>query len=173
MKTNAERVGVIVAVCFLLYFAIEDIIDDIGSGDGLAQIGMDMMVVAAIAVMLTYVFVLEPLKTKRNNEVLSKNNSDQNADLVKMSQIAEKHLHGLGIYIKAQFEKWELTQAEQDVALLLLKGMSMKEIAQIRGVSERTARQQATQVYDKAALPGRAGLSGFFLEDLLLPRDSD
>ncbi|MEP0519220.1 MAG: helix-turn-helix transcriptional regulator [Hyphomicrobiales bacterium] len=169
MKNNRERVGVLAAICLLLYFAVEDIIEDLGRGDSLAQIGLDMSVVAAIACLLAYIYILEPLKMRRDNKVLSESNHAQNADLKRMSQIAEKHLHGLGIYIKAQFEEWDLTLAEQEVALLLLKGMSMKEIAEIRDGSERTARQQATQVYDKAGLAGRAALSGFFLEDLLLP----
>ncbi len=56
------------------------------------------------------------------------------------------------------------------VARLLLKGLSHKEIATVRGASEATARQHATAVYKKANLAGRAELAAFFLEDLLLPR---
>jgi len=78
-------------------------------------------------------------------------------------------LRGLGAAIDAQFERWKLTPAEREVALLLLKGLSHKEIAAVRDSSERTARQQAQAVYAKANLSGRAALSAFFLEDLLLP----
>ena len=169
LKNNKERVAVLVAICLLLYFAVEDIIEDLGRGEGLAQIGLDLTIVTAIAGLLVYIYILEPYKMRRANKALSESNLAQKTDLKRMSQIAEKHLHGLGIYIKAQFEEWDLTLAEQEVALLLLQGMSMKEIADLRDVSERTARQQATQVYEKAGLPGRAALSGFFLEDLLLP----
>jgi DNA-binding NarL/FixJ family response regulator len=55
------------------------------------------------------------------------------------------------------------------VALLLLKGLSTKEIAAVRAVSERTVREQSGAVYTKANLTGRAALSAFFLEDLLAP----
>ena len=55
------------------------------------------------------------------------------------------------------------------MALLLLKGLSIKEIAQVRGVSERTVHEQARAVYSKAGLTGRTALSAFFLEDLLAP----
>ncbi len=84
---------------------------------------------------------------------------------------AEAHdaLAGLGAAIERQCDHWGLTDAERGVALLLLKGLSMKEIAQVRGTAERTARQQALAVYRKAKLAGRAELSAFFLEDLLLP----
>jgi DNA-binding CsgD family transcriptional regulator len=78
-------------------------------------------------------------------------------------------LKGLGAAIDAQFDRWGLTLAEREVAMLLLKGLSHKEIAAVRGGSELTARQQARAVYAKANLSGRAALSAFFLEDLLLP----
>lgn len=83
---------------------------------------------------------------------------------------AREALDGLGSAIEVQFDRWSLTAAEAEVALLLLKGLSHKEIAAVRGVSERTARQQSLAVYRKAEVAGRAELSAFFLEDLLVPR---
>lgn len=80
-------------------------------------------------------------------------------------------LDGLGEAINAQFDRWGLTTSEREVAMLMLKGLSHKEIAVIRDTSERTVRQQATAIYGKANLSGRAALSAFFLEDLLLPVD--
>jgi DNA-binding NarL/FixJ family response regulator len=50
---------------------------------------------------------------------------------------------------------------------LLLKGLSHKEIANLRSTSEATIRQQAASIYQKSSLSGRAALSAFFLEDLL------
>ena len=78
-------------------------------------------------------------------------------------------LRGLGAAIDAQFDRWGLSSAEREIALLLLKGLSHKEIAVVRQTSEKTVRQQSLAVYRKAGLSGRAELSAFFLEDLLLP----
>lgn len=78
-------------------------------------------------------------------------------------------LKGLGEAVSVQFERWGLTPAEAEIALLLLKGLSHKEIADVRSTSERTVRQQSLAVYRKAGLAGRAELSAFFFEDLLLP----
>lgn len=78
-------------------------------------------------------------------------------------------LRGLGVSIGHQFDRWELTPAERGVALLLLKGLSHREAAAVRKVSERTVRQQAREVYRKAGLAGRSELAAFFLEDLLVP----
>ena len=82
---------------------------------------------------------------------------------------ARGYLEGLGQAIEVQFSRWSLTDAEREVALLILKGLSHKEIATVRAVSERTVREQARAVYSKSGLTGRASLSAFFLEDLLAP----
>lgn len=78
-------------------------------------------------------------------------------------------LDGLGAAIEMQFQRWGLSDAEREVALLVLKGLSHREVSGVRGTSERTCRQQARSVYAKAGLTGRAELSAFFLEDLLAP----
>ena len=78
-------------------------------------------------------------------------------------------LKGLGEAIDRQFLTWKLTGAEREIGLLILKGMSHKEIAAARVTSERTIRAQARSIYAKAGLSGRAALSAFFLEDLLAP----
>ncbi|MEQ8459496.1 MAG: LuxR C-terminal-related transcriptional regulator [Sandaracinaceae bacterium] len=85
---------------------------------------------------------------------------------------AEHALEGLAVAIDAQFERWALTPAEREVGLLLLKGLSLKEVAGARGTSERTARDQARAIYRKAGLSGRTELAAFFLEDLLLPSNT-
>ena len=82
-------------------------------------------------------------------------------------------MEGLGAALDHQFERWNLSPAEKEVALLLLKGLSHKDVAEVRSVTEATARQQARAVYKKAGLSGRHDLAAFFLEDLMLPIDAD
>jgi DNA-binding CsgD family transcriptional regulator len=84
---------------------------------------------------------------------------------------AQHALAGLGRAIDAQFAEWRLTPTEREVALLLLKGYGHKQIAGLTDRSERTVRQHAGVVYDKSGLRGRAELSAFFLQDLMLPDD--
>ena len=69
--------------------------------------------------------------------------------------------------IDEQFALWHLSQSEKDVALLLIKGFAMKEIAEIRSTQEKTVRQQAMSIYKKSSLSGRQQLAAFFLEDIL------
>ena len=86
---------------------------------------------------------------------------------------AQGLLRGLGAKIDSQFAKWNLTPAEKEVALFLLKGFSHRDVARLRQVSEATARQQARAIYRKAGIAGRHDFAGFFLEDLVLPPNAD
>jgi DNA-binding CsgD family transcriptional regulator len=94
------------------------------------------------------------------------------ADAKRWNQEAQDVLLGLGQAIDRQFDRWGLTPAEREVALLQLKGLRHRTIAELRHTSERTVRQQALAVYRKSGLGGRSDLAAFFLEDLLLPASS-
>ena len=82
---------------------------------------------------------------------------------------AEQALAGFAAAIDRQLTAWQLTPAEREVAILLLKGKSHKEIAAGSGRSERTIRQHAAAAYEKAGVAGRAELAAFFLTDLPIP----
>ena len=84
---------------------------------------------------------------------------------------ARVHIDGLGRAIQGQFGAWGLTDSEAEVAMLMLKGLSHKEIARLRHSGETTVRQQARAVYRKSNLSSRAELAAYFLEDLLPPQD--
>lgn len=82
---------------------------------------------------------------------------------------ARAHLNGLRLEITHQFGEWGMTDAERDVGLLILKGLSHKEIASLRGTTEATVRQQAQSIYARSNLPGKSAFSAYFLEDLFTP----
>lgn len=81
-------------------------------------------------------------------------------------QEAQEALAGLGAAIDRQLLRWQLTPAEREIARFLLKGLAHKEIADLRGVSEATVRQQARAIYQKAGVEGRHDLAAFFLTGL-------
>lgn len=83
---------------------------------------------------------------------------------------SKRFIDGLSMSIDAQLGKWGLTKSEKEVAFLLIKGFSLKEIAEYRATAEKTTRAQATAIYAKSGLSGRSQLSAFFLEDLLIPQ---
>lgn len=125
--------------------------------------------IAMIALFGVY-FVLRgsvKLKHELENEIINFSAYKKEAELWKLE--SRKYLDGLSKAIDLQLSKWNLTKAEKEVAFLLLKGMSLKEIAEIRNTAEKTARVQSIAIYSKAGISGRSELSAYFLEDLLVP----
>jgi len=105
----------------------------------------------------------------------NRSNNRLKAELASLSDVTEEILppalatarHELALVLKEQFEIWRLTQTEREVAMLLLKGLSFKEIASVRNTMEKTVRQQASAIYKKADVSGRHAFSAWFIEDLL------
>jgi len=81
------------------------------------------------------------------------------------------HLAGLKDGMDIQFLDWGMTAAEREIGLLILKGLSHKDIAVLRATTEPTVRQQAQSIYRKAKLPGKTAFCAYFLEDLFTPDD--
>lgn len=69
--------------------------------------------------------------------------------------------------LEERFDGWSLTPAERDVALLLVKGLSLAEIAGLRDSAEGTVKAHCARVYAKAGVSGRTQLVSLFLEELM------
>lgn len=106
---------------------------------------------------------------ERRASAMRRSLAERSAEADAWRASAQRALDGLARAIDMQFERWKLTPTEREIALQLLKGRSHKGIAAATGRSERTVRQHAVVVYQKAGLGGRAELGAFFLEGLALP----
>jgi DNA-binding CsgD family transcriptional regulator len=129
----------------------------------------ETLMIAGAAVMATTLW-LGWWKSARSVGELRRSLEAHQAERDAWRSSAEQALEGLSRAIDRQFDSWGLTAAEREVALLLLKGYSHKAIAKHTDRSAQTVRQHAAVVYRKGELSGRAELSAFFLEDLMLPR---
>jgi DNA-binding NarL/FixJ family response regulator len=93
--------------------------------------------------------------------------SNTRADLQAMNGKIQQARRQYGEVIQEQLATWDFTHSEKDVALLLLKGLSFEEIANVRDTKEKTVRQQATAIYRKSGLNGRHEFAAWFFEDFL------
>jgi DNA-binding CsgD family transcriptional regulator len=143
-------VGVLLlASCFFVY----DIGNDFVRGDeGLAHITVEAIVFFAIGVAL--------LIELRRVAALRRAVRDEQSKSARLSG-------ELLAVMRRQFESWQLSPSESEIALLMIKGLSMREIAQARDVKEKTVRQQATNIYAKSGYAGRHELAAHFIEDLM------
>lgn len=71
-----------------------------------------------------------------------------------------------------QFDHWELSPAERDVALFAIRGYSNQEIAKARGKSEATIKTQLNAVFRKAGVSSRSALVSHFIDILAAQTDS-
>jgi len=69
--------------------------------------------------------------------------------------------------VEEKFHEWQLTKAEQDVGLFLLKGLSTQEIAGLRNTSEGTVKAQTNAIYRKSDVTGRPQFLSLFIDDLM------
>jgi DNA-binding CsgD family transcriptional regulator len=124
-----------------------------------------MVVSASVGLML--------LRNWRNAEsalaVSERTRTAVEADRSAWQARAEQALQGMAKAIDGQFDAWQLTPAEREVALALLQGLGHKQIAYRTNRSESTVRQHAVSVYGKSGQAGRAELAAFFLGGLMLP----
>lgn len=132
----------------------------------------EILMIAAAAVMVTTLW-LGWFRSARSVEELQRSLEERKEERDAWRSSAEHALEGMSRAIDRQFEAWKLTPAERQIALLLLKGHSHKAIAKHTGRSPQTVRQHAAAIYRKAKLTGRAELSAFFLEDLMLPSSKE
>ena len=126
-------------------------------------------IIAVFALSGVYYLLRGQIRLKRTLEKEQEFSAELKHEALKWKKLSRSYVEGLSKEIDKQLTVWELTKAEKDVAFLLLKGLSLKEIAHVRSTSVKTVRTQANSIYSKSGLSGRSELSAFFLEDLLLP----
>ena len=163
-----ERLVLVSILISVLLLIITDIASDSGEGVEFGHLLIEGS--AGVAALLGIFLILKnTFSTQKNLLETHQQFNIYRKSAEEWRTEAKKYLDGLSGAIEEQLNKWGLTNAEKEVAFLLLKGLSLKEIASTRNTSEKTARAQSISIYSKAALEGRSELAAFFLEDLLLP----
>ncbi len=167
--TKKERVILTGFLFFVALLTTLDVYEDIHEGASPFHIIPEVIIIllaTTAVVYLSYVLaqnrkesLLRSLQQLRNEKKISS----------QWKESASKFKQGIVEAIEQEMMAWGLSPAEQEIAFLLLKGFSIKEIAEIRKTSERTVRHQSTLIYRKSGLSGRAQLSAYFLEDILGP----
>lgn len=165
MSQNYERNVATIIFLIGIFLLGLDINDDLSHGSSFEHILEEAAIVAA-CVIGVLVLWFRFFKSKTDTLKFKQELTSVKADLEKFKKDTA-HLAGdLNRKIHGQFSAWCFSEAEKDVALLALKGMTVKDIASARSTSEKTVTQQLSNIYQKSGLHGRAELSAYFLEDI-------
>ncbi len=167
MKSN-ERVFLAFSMFGISFLTLFDLITDLEEGVTWWHVSIEGVI--ALIAGFSFLYLLKSsFLLKRSIENERKITGQLKEENKKFKKQSKSYLEGLSSTIDLQLTQWELSKSEKEVAFLLIKGFSLKEIAEVRGTKEKTARAQSTAIYDKSKLKGRAQLTAYFLEDLLLP----
>jgi DNA-binding CsgD family transcriptional regulator len=167
---QSERLIISGILCLIALLVGFDIFTDSQEGVVLWHILIEG-VIALMALAGVFYLLLGTFKLRHQLDAEINNFSVFKKEAEAWRADSRKFVDGLAQAIDLQLTKWSLTHAEKEVAFLLLKGLSLKEVAEVRGTTEKTARVQSMAIYAKAGISGRSELSAFFLEDLLLPSE--
>jgi DNA-binding CsgD family transcriptional regulator len=173
MRNLSERqlrwlLGGIGAGCFVLLLALEIVTEP-------DEITLPDLIVDGVTILLTIcsavgvALLVQRVHTQHEETMTLLRDLDvARAEGEAWRSRVQSHLTGLKEELDRQFESWGMTAAEREVGLLILKGLSHKEIGILRATSDATVRQQAQSIYRKAGLPGKTAFTAYFLEDLFV-----
>lgn len=164
-----ERLVITVILLLIVVMTVVDLVKDWHQGVAIWHVAIEgsvaLMALVGVYFLMKGTFTLKKsLLREQHISARLKEESDH------WRASSKRFLEGLSQSIDSQLDQWQLTQSEKEVAFLLIKGFSLKEIAEFRDTAEKTTRTQATSIYAKSGLTGRSQLAAFFLEDLLLPQ---
>ncbi len=86
------------------------------------------------------------------------------ASLERSVKLASSELQSV---IERHFDEWKLTASERDVAALMVKGLSIAEIAKVRGSAEGTVKAHLNAIYRKADARNRAEVLSNIMDALI------
>lgn len=164
---SKERVFISLFMLAAIGFIGGDAYEDLSHGSSGLHVMMEGIILICLVIGVIIIW-RQLIVAKLHEHSLSLDLNRAQVDLENYRKKTEGLSQGLAKKIDEQLEAWALTRAEKEVALLMLKGLASKEIADIRQTSEKTIRQQSTAIYKKSNLANRQELAAFFLEDLLV-----
>ncbi len=164
-------IGIAAVLLAMTLLVGTDVAFDVRSGVAQDHLAIDVLI-AVLGLGGTLALAARLVSAQRHANALQGRLRVAEGEAQRFREESRAYLRGLAVAIDRQLARWALSPAEREVVLLLLKGLSHKEIASIRASSERTVRHQARAVYRKAGLAGRVELAAVFLEDLLVPATS-
>ncbi|ALI56584.1 helix-turn-helix transcriptional regulator [Celeribacter marinus] len=149
--------GMGVSGLFFTQDVIADLREHINDGRGyqlgdLSHLVFEIIAVTALGFgMLLLSIYITDLKTK---------NARQRETLHSLRNDFDSHVH-------AQFDDWSLTPSESDIALLLMRGLASKDIAELRNCTVGTIKVHSHNIFRKANVSSRVELMSLFLDEFM------
>ena len=69
--------------------------------------------------------------------------------------------------LRDKFKEWSLTAAERDVTLLIIRGLSVADIAAARNTAQGTIKAQSTSIFRKIGVGFKTELMSVIIDEFL------
>lgn len=166
MKLNYRELFFIGLLVVITAMTTTDLVIDYLEGSDAWHLFIEALVIVLSMTGLGYL-ITEAVTRRGELERLTEKLEDTELSLSESREHVRNANRAYSEVIQKQLDDWQLTPSEKDVAVLLLKGLSFDEIANVRKTKEKTVRQQATAIYRKSNLNGRHEFAAWFFEDFL------
>ena len=164
--SSIKKIAIIIILLTVIVSNVFDLINDFTTGESTWHIFEESIVISLALSLIAYLI----LNLKQHTVHVQQLRQELKTTEDSLERSNARIHNARKIYsavIQQQFDDWQLSQSQQQIALLLLKGLSFNEIAAIRDTKEKTVRQQASEIYKKAGVAGRHTFSAWFFEDFL------
>lgn len=161
-----KDVVIIALLVLIMLFKLLDIVADVQLEIPLWHI-MQESVLVLLTIIGTVYLSYDLIRRSRQVKALAHRLVQADKQIDNMSSQMRTARQEYSQAVAGQFNIWGFTKSEQEVAFLLLKGLSFKEIAEVRQTKEKTVRQQASSIYAKAEVDGRHTFCAWFMEDFI------
>ena len=160
MQTSALRyvtLILILSVIFFIFDVASDVYERIVANSAPSLLDLTHLffeVFSAGALILAIQILVRQLRW------LEERNTQQSESLSFLRGEMDSYMHG-------KFDEWSLTSAERDIAMYMLKGLSIAEIAAARSTAEGTVKAQTSNIFRKTSVASRLELMSLFMDEFL------
>lgn len=166
MKKNDYFIYSVIPLGITSTFILFDVIEELSSGLGVKFIILELAIGASSFIGF-FSMLRKYLQEKNITEDLAEELSNLKSDAAQWRRKIQLISVQFSQALDLQLEEWGLSSAEKEITILLMKGMSAKDIAQLRQTSEKTVRTHLTSIYRKSKLNNRYELAAYFIDGLI------
>lgn len=158
IKFSKFVVGLLgVSFCFFLVDSILDIADHIATQrayniDELIHIFFELLATAALGLGILFMRSYLTLLNERHQQAQTS-----------LTALRSDFDNFIGI----KFDNWHLSDAERDVAFLLLRGVTINDISSFRNTSVGTVKAQCRNIFKKSGVSSRVDFMSLFMEEFI------
>lgn len=161
-----ETLTLSVLLLLIAAVTLADVVGDVAAGGSWSHVAVEIVIIVVVLGIQGWLWTAKIRAMKVEVQVSEQRLKELELEAQRWQAHVAALKPRLSDAIDAQFTAWQLTNAEGEIARLILKGLTNKEIAELRKSSEQTIKQQTNAIYRKSGLTSRGQLAAFFLEDL-------